>query len=424
MRTTIDLLIFGCGQLLSLAGGPRRGAAAAHLDVLADGAVAVDDGHIVAVGTSAELRGRYSARQSVDAGGKLLCPGFVDCHTHVVYAGDRAAEFEQRLQGRDYLDILAAGGGILSTMRAVRAAPLEQLVAQSRERLTELLRLGTTTAESKSGYGLDTGSELKQLEAMALLEATQPVELIPTLLAAHAIPPEFKGDPDGYVAQVVEETTPAAAAWYAASPFARRGTPLGVDVFCEKNAFSLDQSRRVLEAGIALGMLPTVHVDEFSSLGGVALAVELGARSADHLDVTRGEDIALLGTSNSTAAVLLPAVGFHLSGSHWADGRGLVDAGALVALATDLNPGSAPCPSLPLVMALGCRQCGLTPAEALYAVTINAAQVLGIAERVGSLEPGKQADLLLLDLPDWRHLVYRFGGNPVAAVFKKGVQVV
>ena len=423
MRTTIDLLIHGGGQLLSLAGGPRRGAAAAHLDVLVDGAVAVDDGRIVAVGPSAQLRGRYTARQRIDAAGKLISPGFVDCHTHVVYAGDRAAEFEQRLQGADYLDILAAGGGILSTMRAVRAASLEQLVAQSRERLTEMLRLGTTTAESKSGYGLSTESELKQLEAMALLEATQPVELLPTLLAAHAIPPEFKGDPQGYVDQLVEETAPAAAAWYAASLFARRGTPLGVDVFCEKNAFSLNQSRRVLEAGIARGMLPTMHVDEFSSLGGVALAVELGARSADHLDVTRGEDIARLGTA-ATAAVLLPAVGFHLSSAHWADGRGLVDAGALVALSTDLNPGSAPCPSLPLVMALGCRQCGLTPAEALYAVTINAAQVLGIAERLGSLEPGKQADLLLLDLPDWRHLVYRFGGNPVAAVFKKGVQVV
>ncbi|GAB4449194.1 MAG: imidazolonepropionase [Anaerolineae bacterium] len=418
--TKIDMLITNA-TVVTCAGpdGPKRGDALRDVGLLKNGAVAVTDGEIVAVGDSAELAGRFTAADTLDAGGRAVTPGLVDCHTHVVYAGDRVAEFEQRIGGTSYMEIMQAGGGIASTMRAVRAASTAQLVAETRPRLDAMLRLGTTTVEIKTGYGLDTASELKMLAAIAQLDAGHPADLIPTFLGAHAIPPEYKTDPDGYIDLVIEEMLPAAAGWYQNSPFSLLPSPFFCDVFCEANVFSREQSARVLRAGQRLGLAPKIHADEFESLGGVALAVELGATSADHLDVTPAAEMARLAQSG-TVGVVLPAVNFNLGSTHFANARALADAGVALALSTDINPGSAPCPSLPLVMALACRYQRLLPAEALNAVTLNAAHAVGLGERLGSIEPGKQADLLILSTPDYRHLAYEFGGNLVKTVIKRG----
>jgi imidazolonepropionase len=387
--------------------------------IIPDGAIAIDKGRILAVGPTTDLIKRFIAENILDASGKAVCPGFVDSHTHVVYAGDRLDEFELKIRGAAYLDILTAGGGIQSTVRHVREASLESLVAETLPRLREMLQLGTTTAEVKTGYGLNTATELKMLAAIETLDAAQPIDLVPTFLGAHCVPPDFAGRPEEYLKCLIEEQIPAAAAWYANSSFARRGVPFFVDVFCERNAFSLDQSRRILEAGIAHGMRVKAHVDEFTNLGGAALALSLNASSIDHLDVTTQEELNQAATT-STVCVVIPAVNFHLGNSHFANARAMLDAGAAVALATDRNPGSAPCPSMPLVMAIACRYQKLLPAEALQAATINAAAATGIADDAGSLEPGKRADLLILKSADYRNLAYEFGGNPIETVIKHG----
>lgn len=422
---TVDLIVHSARQLVTCAGGwqPKRGAAMRDVELIEDGAVALRDGEIVAVGKTHNLRAQYQPQQEIDASGKVVCPGFVDCHTHLVYAGDRVGEFEQRIGGAAYLDILAAGGGINSTVRATRAASFEDLLLQSRARLDAMLRLGTTTVEIKSGYGLDTDTELKMLRVIDALAQTHVADIAPTFLGAHAIPPEYKDRTDAYVDLVVDEMTPAVANWYQTSTFAARQIPLFVDVFCEQNAFDVAQSRRVLEAGVAAGMWVKAHVDEFNSLGGLALALELGAASVDHLDVTPLKDILTLKASPAVA-VIMPAVNFHLGSRHYADVRSMLDQGAAVALATDLNPGSAPCYSLPLVMGIACRQQQILPAEALNACTINAAYAIGMGDKVGSLEVGKQADLLIVDAPDYRHLSYYMGVNLVEQVIKKGKVVV
>ncbi|BCX05475.1 MAG: imidazolonepropionase [Candidatus Roseilinea sp.] len=416
----VDLLIHSAAQLITCAspGGPKRGAAMRELGIIKDGAVAISDGVITAVGPSDELRRTHDARRTIDAAGQLVCPGFVDPHTHLVYAGDRVAEWEMKLRGAAYLDILAAGGGILSTMRATREASLEQLVASARKRLDAMLRNGVTTCEIKTGYGLSVEAELKMLCAIAVLMQTHPCEVIPTLLAAHAVPPEFASNPDGYVDLVVEEIIPQAAAWLQSS-IVNHQLPMFVDVFCENNAFDVEQSRRILMAGKQLGLLPKIHADQFNTLGGVPMALELGAVSCDHLDVTTAEDRARLAQSDAIA-VVLPAVNFHLGSAHFSDARAMIDAGCAVALATDHNPGSAPCLSPALVMAIACRHQKLTPAEALNACTINAAHALGISDHVGSLEAGKQADVLIVSAPDYRHLAYQFGVNLVETVIKRG----
>ncbi len=417
----IDLLIEHATQLVTCAspGGPKRGEALVDVGLILDGAVAVAGGKIVAVGRTADLRADYTARQTIDASGKVVCPGFVDPHTHVVYAGDRAGEFELRIRGATYMEIMAAGGGIASTMAATRAAPVAQLVAESRPRLAAMLALGTTTVEVKTGYGLDRASELSMLQAIAALDESHSVDLIPTFLGAHAVPPDYKGRADEYVDLVVEEMLPAAAEWYNNSTFKTRNVPLFCDVFCEANVFDRKQSRRVLAAGLVLDMPAKIHADEFKTLGGVALAVELGAVSADHLDVTPPAEVEALAASE-TVGVVLPAVNFNLGSSHFADARAMVDAGVALALATDINPGSAPCPSQPLVMAMACRYQRLLPAEALNAATINAAHAVGLGDRLGSIEAGKQADLLIVDAPDYRHLAYQFGINLVERVIKRG----
>ncbi|MCS6825038.1 MAG: imidazolonepropionase [Caldilinea sp.] len=420
MTETVDLLLVNATQVVTCASsGPKRGAALADVGIIERGAVAVDEGRIAAVGPTAELQSRFRGRVHLDVTGKLLCPGFVDCHTHLVFAGDRVDEFERKLAGASYQELLAAGGGILSTMRVTRAASLDELVAVGLRRLHAMARLGTTTVEIKSGYGLDTAGELKILAAIEQLAAAAPQDIVPTFLGAHAVPPEFAGDPDGYIELVCKEMLPAVAAWRNESCFGALGVPVFNDVFCEQGVFNPMQSRRVLEAGLHVGLRPKIHADEFVALGGTRLAVELGAVSADHLDATPQEEMAALALSE-TIAVLLPGVNFHLGSHHFAQARRWVEAGAAIALATDFNPGSAPILSLPLVMAIACRYQRLTPAEALNAVTINAAHALGLGDRLGSLEVGKQADLLVVDAPDYRHLAYWLGENLVEAVIKAG----
>ena len=411
------MLIHSAAQLLTLAGGPQRGAELGRLRIIRDGAVWVQDGKIAAVGPSADLRGAHPGEPEIDASGKVVLPGFVDPHTHLVFAGDRAAEFELRLEGKSYLEILAAGGGILSTVRASRRASLEELMAQTRMRARTMLAHGTTTAEAKTGYGLETTLELIQLEALLLLDDEGPLELAPTFLGAHAIAPEFKQDPDGYTALVSTQMLPALKNWWSEHG-GMRPLPF-VDVFCENGAFSLIQSHHILASAKALGFPLKIHADEFESLGGASLAVELGATSADHLVKTPAADIAALANS-STVAVALPCTPFGLAETQYTPARAILQAGGLLAIASDLNPGTAWCESMQFVIALACRFLRLTPAQAIAAATINAAAAIGRAETIGSLEVGKQADIILLSVDDYRHLGYRFGANLVETVVKKG----
>jgi imidazolonepropionase len=421
MTQSIDLLILNAAQVVTCASpdGPKRRAAMTDVGLIENGAVAVDSGKIVAVGDSATLRANYSAAQTIDAAGKVVCPGFVDPHTHVVYAGNRIGEFELRIQGKSYMEIMAAGGGIVSTMQAVRGASVDQLVAETRPRLDAMFKLGTTTTEIKTGYGLDTPSEINMLKAIEALDQSHAMDVVPTFLGAHALPPEYKDRPDAYVDFVVNDMLPAVAEWHHGSTFASQGILCFNDVFCEQNAFDVAQSRRVLEAGLALGLPVKIHADEFTALGGVTLALELGAVSADHLDVTTPEERAKLAESQ-TVGVVLPAVNFNLGSSHFADARALIDAGSALAVSTDINPGSAPCPSMQFVMAIACRYQKLLPSEAFNAATINAAYAIGMGDKIGSLETGKQADLLIVNATDYRQIAYQFGGNLIETVIKRG----
>ena len=413
----VDLIIKNAAQVVTCAAPhPKRGADMLDVGIIPDGAVVIQDGRIIAVDTTQAILAQYTADNVIDASGQTVCPGLVDPHTHVVYAGDRIDEFEMRIKGATYMEIMAAGGGILSTMQAVRRASVDDLVAQTRPRLDAMLRHGTTTAEIKSGYGLDTASELKMLQAIEILDRTHPIDIIPTFLGAHAIPPDYTAE--AYTELVIHEMIPAVMDWFNQSHFDR----LYIDVFCEENAFSLEQSHRILSAGQAAGMLVKAHVDEFNALGGVSMALDLQAASVDHLDVTSAEEIQRLAQSG-TVGIVIPAVNFNLGSTHFADARGIIDAGGALAFTTDINPGSAPCPSMPFVMALACRYQKLLPAEALNASTINAAYSIGMGASVGSIEPGKQADLLILNTPDYRHLAYEFGGNLVRTVIKCGVVV-
>ncbi|MDH7485266.1 MAG: imidazolonepropionase [Anaerolineae bacterium] len=424
-----ELIIAHAAQLLTVAGGhgPKRGTAMADVGIIEDGALAVRRGRIVAVGPTNEVLADFAAARVVDARGKVVLPGFVDPHTHLVWAGDRAGEFEQRVAGATYMEIMASGGGIMSTVRATRAAPLDELVAQSRARLDRMLAHGTTTAEVKTGYGLELQAELKMLAAIALLDAQHPVDLVPTFLGAHAVPAEYAGRADEYVDLVVDVMLPAIAQGVKGygsgendlTPNPSPITPVFCDVFCDQGAFTLEQSRRVLEAARAYGMGLKIHADEFEPLGGTRLAVELGAISADHLVCTSPEEIELLAQSD-TIGVALPGTPFGLGHHQYTPARAFIEAGGALALATDLNPGTCWCESMPFIIALACRYMHLTPAEAITAATRNAACAVGLGEETGSLEVGKRADVIILEVDDYRHLGYRFGTNPVQTVIKRG----
>ncbi len=408
MACKADLMVTNAGQLLTLARpAPRRGLAMSDLGIVPHGAVAIAGGRILAAGPENAVRSRYEADDELDAGGRVVMPGFVDPHTHLIYAGDRIDEFELRLRGATYMEIMAAGGGIRSTVRATRAASDDEILSQTRRRLRRMLAHGTTTAEVKTGYGLDPENELRLLRLIRTLDDSQPVRLVPTFLGAHAVPPEFDGRAEAY-ADLVEGMLPQV-----------RGLAEYCDVFCDEGAFTLAQTERILRRARELGLGLRVHADEFASLGATRLAVELGAASADHLVVTTEDDRALLAASG-VGAVLLPGTAFGLGKKSYADGRSWVDAGAIVALATDCNPGTAPSESMPFIIALACRALGLTPAEAIVAATLNAAYCLNRAHEVGSLVAGKSADLLILDAGDYRELAYRFGTNPVGTVMVAG----
>ncbi len=419
----VDLLVHSAAQLCTVPlhdGGPQRGARLGDLGLVEDGAVAVREGIVVDVGPTSDLRAAVQAQQEIDATGKVVCPGFVDPHTHLVWMGDRAAEFEQRIAGATYMEIMEAGGGIMSTVRATRKASVAELVAATRPRLDRMLAHGTTTVEIKTGYGLETAAELRQLEATVVLDRSHPATVMPTFLGAHAIPDAYRDRPDAYVDLVVEEMLPAVAEKARALeidlPFC--------DVFCEEGAFDLAQTQRILETARDLGFPLKVHVDEFKALGGTRLAVAQGAASADHLVKTAPEDVALLGRAEETVAVSLPCTPFGLGQTTYTPARALLVAGAALALATDCNPGTAWNESMPFVVALACRYLRLTPAQALVAATLNAAHALNLGESRGSLTPGYAADLLVLDVPNYRHVGYRFGVNPVALVIKAGEVVV
>lgn len=411
------MLIHSAAQLLTLAGGPQRGKDLGNLGLIPDGAVLIEGDTIAAIGSSADLLAAYPNAPALDASGGVVMPGFVDPHTHAIWAGDRAAEFEMRLQGKSYLEILAAGGGILSTVRATRRASVEELVSQTLPRLKTMLAHGTTTAEIKTGYGLETATELRMLEALRRLQMATPLELVITFLGAHAIPAEHRENPEEYVSLVCQEMLPAVKSWWTTNLPAE---PLPfVDVFCETGAFTLEQSRRILVAAKEAGFRLKIHADEFDNLGGASLAAELGAVSADHLVKTSPDDIHRLAQSE-TVAVALPCTPFGLAEQEYTPAAAILQAGGLLALASDLNPGTAWCGDMQFTIALACRYMRLTPAQAIAAATINAAAAIGLADRVGSLEVGKQADLLILSVPDYRHLGYRFGPNLVQTVIKKG----
>jgi imidazolonepropionase len=416
----IDLLIHSAGQLCVVPGedGPQRGQDLGQLAVINDGAIAVDDGLILETGRTADMVAKYEGLTDIDAGGDCVLPGFVDPHTHIPWSGDRGGEFEQRLAGATYMEIMASGGGIMSTVRETRKATLEELVAENLPRLERMLSYGTTSAEAKTGYGLETNAELKQLDAIASLHEQQPVELSPTFLAAHAVPTGYAGRTEAYVELVIQEMLPAAAAWKA-----EHDTPLFCDVFCEEGVFDVDQTRRILERARDLGLGLKVHADEFVGLGGTALAVELGSVSADHLVKTPEADIKALGRGE-TIAVGLPGTPFGLGHHEYTPARQILEANGALALATDCNPGTCWCESMQMIIALACRYMGLTQGQALAAATINAAYAIGRGHEIGSLEPGKQGDILILDAPDFRQLGYRFGTNLVKTVIKRGAVVV
>ena len=411
------MLIHSASQLLSLANGPQRGDSLGTLGIIENGAVVVRDERIVAVGTTADLKASFPDEPTLDAGGSVLMPGFVDPHTHVIWAGDRANEFELKMAGAAYLDILASGGGIISTVRATRTASIESLIAQTRPRLLRMFAHGTTTVEAKTGYGLQTATELRLLKALLVLDDETPLDLSFTFLGAHAIAPEYKDNPQGYTDLVCETMLPMLCQWW--DTHAPRLPLPFVDVFCEDKAFDLQQSRQILTVAQSLGFALKIHADEFDNLGGASLAVELGAASADHLVKTSDADIAALGKSD-TVAVSLPCTPFGLAEKDYTPAKKLIEADAILALATDCNPGTSWNESMQFVIALACRTMGLTPAQAIAAATINAAHAIRRSATIGSIEVGKQADMLILSVPDYRHLGYRYGTNLVKQVIKRG----
>lgn len=389
-----DLVITNA-RLVTLARGavPRRGRDALRdIGIVECGDLVVQNGTIAAIGPDAARRCQAeNARRTIHADGRIVLPGFVDCHTHACWSGDRLDEFQLKLEGADYLSLLQAGGGIMSTVRATRAASLADLTTLTLGRLDRMLDLGTTSAEVKSGYGLDTNSELKMLSAIKRAAGLTPMRIVATALIAHAIDP----DQTDFIDRTIGETLEAVAETHPG---------ICIDAYCEEGAWSLSDTRRLFERASDLGCPIRIHTDQFHSLGGTRLALELGAISVDHLEATVPEDIELIARSR-TAAVVLPISGFHVDG-RYAPGRALVDLGASLALATNYNPGSAPSPSMPFAIALACRKLGLTPAEAISAATINGAFVLGLDDEVGSLVSGKRADFTMWDETDERQLAY------------------
>jgi imidazolonepropionase len=409
-----DLCVTGISELATPSGGaPRVGSDLGRLRVVEDAALAARDGLIVFVGSRSEFQESVTLiadGRTIDAGGGTVLPGFVDAHTHLPFAGWREREFDERLHGATYSEIAARGGGILSTVEHTRKIDRQSLVGLVRGRLDDLLRLGTTTVEAKSGYGLTPEAELKQLEALAEAGRDHPVELVPTFLGAHTVPVEYRRRRAEYIELLVERMLPAVA---------QRRLAEYADAFVDANAFTPDEARRVLDAAREQGMGVRLHADQLADDGGAALAAELGAASADHLEHASDAGVEALARAG-TCGVLLPAATFFLMMDKRPPGRKLAEAGVPVVVATDFNPGSCPTESMGTAISFACLTAGLTVDEAITAATLNAAHALGRADRVGSLEPGKSANLVVHAVPNRYHLVYRFGVPRVRQVIVDG----
>jgi imidazolonepropionase len=412
--TSGALFLHHASQILTLSGlpVPRRGAALGDLGIVEDGAVLIQGEKIMSVGRSRDLQRQAQAlkAQPVDCTGRVVMPGFVDSHTHLVFAGSRVEDFELRIAGKSYQEIAAAGGGIHHSARLVRRASRASLVAQATGFLSEMAAHGTTTVEVKSGYGLDVRNELKILKAVREIKKRSPLELVPTLLAVHAIPPAFQGRRGKFVDQVVRSLIPQVAHAHLAEY---------IDCFCERGAFTPDECRRVLEAGARLGLRPRIHAEQLSHFGGTLLGLKLGAASVDHLDFITPAEVRALARSNTTAT-LVPGSNFFLGLKRYAPTRRLIEQSAIVALATDFNPGTCPCLNMQTILSIASSQMGMTPAESITAATLNAAYALGRVERLGSIEPGKQADLLVMDVDDYRKIAYYAGSNHCVLTIKRG----
>jgi imidazolonepropionase len=411
-----DWLITGCSELLTLRGPvPRRGRGLRELGIVQDGALLVRDDRIVAVGPRRTVERLREVRRAekLDLGGRVVLPGFVDSHTHLIFPSSRAYEYEQRISGKTYEEIARAGGGIRATVRAVRRASEKTLLGRASAHLREFAAHGTTTLEAKSGYGLDWKNELKILSALQHLHQDQPLDIVQTFLGAHIVPPEFHKRPQAFVDLLVRAWIPTVAT---------AGLATFCDVFCDRGAFTVAQARRILLAARACGLVPRIHAEQFTQTGAARLAVEVQAASADHLDRIGRSDIRALALSN-VVCTMLPGCSFHLQASDYAPARELIDAGAIVALATDFNPGTSPTLSMPMILSLACAQLRMTPAEALIAATINPAYSLRQHGRVGSLEVGKYADLAAFDVTDYREIPYYFGVNLCKMTMKRGVVI-
>ena len=411
-----SLLLTNCSQLVTLRGpAPRRGKALANAGIIRNGAVLIENGKLAAVGPRAEIEAlpEALAAEKLDAGGRIALPGFVDSHTHLVFAASRTEEHEMRIAGASYEEIMREGGGILSSVKRLRAATEESLQQRTLAALQQFAAHGTTTVEAKSGYGLEAASELKTLRIHRELKRAQPLDIISTFLGAHVVPPEYRRrgkNAHDYVELVAQELIPEVA---------REGLAEYCDVFCDRGAFTVKQARRILTAGRACGLQPRLHAEQLARTGATQLGVELHAASCDHLEKINRADIRALAKSD-TVATLLPGCCFHLGLARYAPARELIEAGAIVGLATDYNPGTSPTLSMPMILSLACTQMRMTPAEALGAATINAAYSLGRQKQTGSIEVGKLADLAVFDLDDYREIPYYFGVHHCRLTLKRG----
>jgi imidazolonepropionase len=409
-------LITGASQLLTLRGGaPRRGSSLSDLGIVKDGAVLICDERILAAGSRKKVEARKEVRQAeqIDVGGRVVLPGFVDSHTHLVHAASRAEEYELKIQGASYEEIARQGGGILNSVKKLRAATYEALKQRALATLEEFASYGTTTVEAKSGYGLDVTSELKILALHRELNRQQPLEIVSTFLGAHVVPAEFRSSPDGaqrYITLLIDKLLPDIVI----QDFAEF-----CDAFCDRGAFTREQCKQILSAAKSYGLTPRLHAEQLSRTGATQLAVQLGAASCDHLEQINASDIRALAKSN-TVATLLPGCDFHLGLKQYAPARKLIDAGAIVGLATDFNPGTSPTVSMAMVVALACNQLRMTPAEAIVAATLNGAYALRREKDIGSLEPGKLADLAVFEVEDYREIPYYFGMNRCWMTMKRG----
>jgi imidazolonepropionase len=409
-------LITGCSQLLTLRGAvPRRGRALTELGIIRDGALLVHDDRIVAVGTRRRIEGSRESRraENLDLAGRVVLPGFVDSHTHLIFPASRASEYEQRISGATYEEIAGKGGGIRSSVQALRRASAKELKVRAMVALQRFAAYGTTTIEAKSGYGLDWKSESKILNILYELHQEQPIDIAATFLGAHVVPPEYKGRADAYVTLLTRKWIPNVA---------MAGLAEFCDVFCDRGSFTVPQARKILTAGRACGLVPRLHAEQLAHTGAARLAIEMQAASADHLEKIDDADIRALALSN-VVCTLLPGCCFHLGLNHYAPARKLIEAGAIIGLATDFNPGTSPTVSMPMILSLGCTQMRMTPAEAISAATINPAYSLRQHDRIGSLEVGKYADLAAFDVADYREIPYYFGVNLCGLTMKRGTLI-